>query len=86
MQIDNPNELDEIYDSITYAKSNCVNRMLCEYLGEETFQVRRSRDWNRGHRLLDSHTLSSTLTSEIVCEKKRRPVFRALEEEMEIRE
>ncbi|KAF8387261.1 pam-1 [Pristionchus pacificus] len=38
VQIDNPNELDEIYDSITYAKSNCVNRMLCEYLGEETFQ------------------------------------------------
>ncbi|GMT04611.1 hypothetical protein PENTCL1PPCAC_26785, partial [Pristionchus entomophagus] len=38
VQIDNPNELDEIYDSITYSKSNCVNRMLCEYLGEDTFQ------------------------------------------------
>ncbi|CAJ0921272.1 unnamed protein product, partial [Mesorhabditis belari] len=36
--IDNPNELDEIYDSITYAKSNSVNRMLCFYLGEESFQ------------------------------------------------
>ncbi|GMT03168.1 hypothetical protein PENTCL1PPCAC_25342, partial [Pristionchus entomophagus] len=38
MQIDHPEELDEIYDAITYAKSNCVNRMLYEYLGEETFQ------------------------------------------------
>ena len=38
VEIDNPNELDEIYDSITYAKSNSVNRMLCYYLGEETFQ------------------------------------------------
>jgi aminopeptidase N len=33
--IDNPNELDEIYDNITYAKSNSVNRMLFSYLGEE---------------------------------------------------
>lgn len=38
IEIDNPNELDEIYDNITYAKSNSVNRMLCNYLGEETFQ------------------------------------------------
>uniref|UniRef100_F1KUM7 Aminopeptidase n=1 Tax=Ascaris suum TaxID=6253 RepID=F1KUM7_ASCSU len=38
VEIDNPNELDEIYDSITYAKSNSINRMLCSYLGEETFQ------------------------------------------------
>uniref|UniRef100_A0A915PS54 Aminopeptidase n=1 Tax=Setaria digitata TaxID=48799 RepID=A0A915PS54_9BILA len=38
VEIDNPNELDEIYDSITYAKSNSVNRMLFNYLGEETFQ------------------------------------------------
>ncbi|VDM46294.1 unnamed protein product [Toxocara canis] len=38
VEIDNPNELDEIYDSITYAKSNSVNRMLCSYLGEEAFQ------------------------------------------------
>ncbi|PAV64104.1 hypothetical protein WR25_05612 [Diploscapter pachys] len=38
VEIDNPNELEEIYDSITYAKSNSVNRMLCFYLGEETFQ------------------------------------------------
>ncbi|MCP9257385.1 Aminopeptidase [Dirofilaria immitis] len=38
VEIDNPNELDEIYDSITYAKSNSVNRMLCNYLGEEIFQ------------------------------------------------
>ncbi|VIO88592.1 Peptidase family M1 containing protein [Brugia malayi] len=38
IEIDNPNELDEIYDNITYAKSNSINRMLCNYLGEETFQ------------------------------------------------
>uniref|UniRef100_A0A914USM4 Puromycin-sensitive aminopeptidase n=1 Tax=Plectus sambesii TaxID=2011161 RepID=A0A914USM4_9BILA len=36
--IDNPNELDEIYDSITYAKSNSINRMLFSYLGEEVFR------------------------------------------------
>ncbi|CAJ0564651.1 unnamed protein product, partial [Mesorhabditis spiculigera] len=36
--IENPNELDEIYDSITYAKSNSINRMLCFYLGEEKFK------------------------------------------------
>lgn len=38
VEIDNPNEMDEIYDNITYAKSNSVIRMLCNYLGEETFQ------------------------------------------------
>lgn len=36
--IDNPNELDEIYDSITYAKSNSVIRMLFNYLTEPVFQ------------------------------------------------
>lgn len=43
VEIDNPNELEEIYDSITYAKSNSVNRMLCTYLGEEKFKV---GEWN----------------------------------------
>uniref|UniRef100_A0A1I7XH35 Peptidase_M1 domain-containing protein n=1 Tax=Heterorhabditis bacteriophora TaxID=37862 RepID=A0A1I7XH35_HETBA len=38
VEINNPNELTEIFDSITYAKSNCVIRMLCYYLGETTFQ------------------------------------------------
>lgn len=38
VEIDNPNEIDEIYDNITYAKSNSVIRMLCNYLGEEIFQ------------------------------------------------
>jgi aminopeptidase N len=33
VQIDNPNELDEIYDGITYSKSCAVNRMLCDYIG-----------------------------------------------------
>ncbi|CAD5218167.1 unnamed protein product [Bursaphelenchus okinawaensis] len=39
IEIDNPNELDEIYDSITYAKSNSINRMLYTYLGEERFRA-----------------------------------------------
>jgi puromycin-sensitive aminopeptidase len=38
VHIDNPNELDEIYDSITYAKSNSVIRMLYHYLTEPVFQ------------------------------------------------
>uniref|UniRef100_A0A914GSD8 Aminopeptidase n=1 Tax=Globodera rostochiensis TaxID=31243 RepID=A0A914GSD8_GLORO len=36
--IENPNELDEIYDSISYAKSNSIVRMLFTHLGELTFQ------------------------------------------------
>jgi aminopeptidase N len=36
--ITNPKELDEIYDSITYEKSNSVIRMLMEHLGEPVFQ------------------------------------------------
>ncbi|KAL7069747.1 hypothetical protein ACQ4LE_011147 [Meloidogyne hapla] len=36
--INNPNELEEIYDAITYAKSCSVIRMLFNYLGEPTFQ------------------------------------------------
>ncbi|KHJ81160.1 hypothetical protein OESDEN_19154, partial [Oesophagostomum dentatum] len=39
VEIDNPCELEEIYDNITYAKSNCINRMLFYYLGEPTFQA-----------------------------------------------
>ncbi|VDM52114.1 unnamed protein product [Angiostrongylus costaricensis] len=35
----NPCELEEIYDKITYAKSNAINRMLFHYLGEQTFQA-----------------------------------------------
>ncbi|ETN76612.1 peptidase family M1 [Necator americanus] len=38
VEIDNPCELEEIYDNITYAKSNAINRMLFFYLGEPTFQ------------------------------------------------
>uniref|UniRef100_A0A914CYE7 Puromycin-sensitive aminopeptidase n=1 Tax=Acrobeloides nanus TaxID=290746 RepID=A0A914CYE7_9BILA len=38
VEIDNPNELDEIFDNITYAKSSCLNRMLCYYLSEPVFQ------------------------------------------------
>lgn len=30
--------MDEIYDNITYAKSNSLIRMLCNYLTEEVFQ------------------------------------------------
>ncbi|KAK6042586.1 peptidase family M1 [Cooperia oncophora] len=39
VEIDNPCELEEIYDNITYAKSNAINRMLFYYLGEPTFQA-----------------------------------------------
>ncbi|KJH43794.1 peptidase family M1 [Dictyocaulus viviparus] len=39
VEIDNPCELEEIYDRITYAKSNAINRMLFNYLGESTFQA-----------------------------------------------
>ncbi|KAH7668119.1 CRE-PAM-1 protein, partial [Aphelenchoides avenae] len=38
VEINDPNELEEIYDSITYSKSNSIIRMLCNYLGEATFQ------------------------------------------------
>lgn len=36
--IHDPNELEEIYDAITYKKSNSIIRMLFDYLGEETFR------------------------------------------------
>ncbi|CAD5225948.1 unnamed protein product [Bursaphelenchus xylophilus] len=38
VEISNPNELDEIYDAITYAKACSVNRMLYCYLGAEKYQ------------------------------------------------
>ena len=38
VEINNPNELDEIYDFITYSKSNSLNRMLCNYISEKVFQ------------------------------------------------
>jgi puromycin-sensitive aminopeptidase len=37
--IKSPKELDEIYDSVTYEKSNSVIRMLFEHLGEKTFRA-----------------------------------------------
>ncbi|KAJ1361682.1 pp2a multicopy suppressor [Parelaphostrongylus tenuis] len=39
VEIENPCELEEIYDRITYSKSNAINRMLFHYLGEPTFQA-----------------------------------------------
>ncbi|KAL3120399.1 hypothetical protein niasHT_005720 [Heterodera trifolii] len=36
--IENPNELDEIYDAVTYEKSCSVLRMLFNHLGEPIFQ------------------------------------------------
>lgn len=39
VEIENPCELEEIYDKITYAKSNAINRMLFHYLGESIFQA-----------------------------------------------
>lgn len=39
MPIKTPKDLDEIYDAITYEKSNSVIRMLFEHLGEPTFRA-----------------------------------------------
>uniref|UniRef100_A0A914XGU4 Aminopeptidase n=1 Tax=Plectus sambesii TaxID=2011161 RepID=A0A914XGU4_9BILA len=39
VEINNPNEVDELYDRITYQKGNSINRMLCSYLSEETFRT-----------------------------------------------
>ena len=38
MPIENPNELSEIYDSISYSKASSVIRMLYYHLGENVFQ------------------------------------------------
>jgi hypothetical protein len=56
--IDNPCELDEIYDAITYGKSNSIIRMLFNYLGEPTFQ--------KGLRIyLDKHKYSNAETKDL---------------------
>ena len=36
--VQNPHEIREIFDEITYSKGSSVNRMLEHYLGEETFR------------------------------------------------
>ncbi|MBI4398328.1 MAG: M1 family metallopeptidase, partial [Candidatus Omnitrophica bacterium] len=38
IDVQNPHEIREIFDSITYAKGSVVNRMLEHYLGEEAFR------------------------------------------------
>ncbi|KAL3079369.1 hypothetical protein niasHT_037699 [Heterodera trifolii] len=53
--IDNPNELEEIYDSITYAKSNSIIRMLFNHLGEATFQ-KAIRDYLKKHQYANAET------------------------------
>jgi aminopeptidase N len=56
--IDNPCELDEIYDAITYGKSASIIRMLFNYLGEPTFQ--------KGLRIyLDKHKYSNAETKDL---------------------
>ncbi|CAK5095767.1 unnamed protein product [Meloidogyne enterolobii] len=56
--INNPNELEEIYDAITYAKSCSVIRMLFNYLGEPTFQ--------KGAQIyLDRFKYSNAITSDL---------------------
>jgi len=35
--VNHPNEINEIFDIISYAKGASVIRMLCDYLGQETF-------------------------------------------------
>jgi len=76
--INNPNELDEIYDSITYAKSNSVIRMLCNYLSEPVFkkglQIYLSRFQYKNTQTTDlwdalseaSSKVSSTATTQIL--------------------
>lgn len=39
VEIEDPNELSSIYDSITYEKSNACMNMLFHYLGEEKFRT-----------------------------------------------
>lgn len=35
---DNPDQITELFDSITYSKGSSVIRMLADYMGEEKFQ------------------------------------------------
>lgn len=43
--VESQNQLEEIYDQITYQKSSSINRMLYYYLGEEIFQKGISLFW-----------------------------------------
>jgi len=56
--INNPNELEDIYDVITYDKSNCVIRMLFDYLGEPSFQ-------KGAHIYLDRFKYSNATTEDL---------------------
>lgn len=37
--IDNPSEIDEIFDDISYSKGACAIRMLREYIGDEVIYI-----------------------------------------------
>uniref|UniRef100_A0A0N5CHZ9 Aminopeptidase n=1 Tax=Strongyloides papillosus TaxID=174720 RepID=A0A0N5CHZ9_STREA len=54
--IDNPSELEEIYDAITYQKSNSVLRMLYSHLGEPTFQ-KALRNYIKKHQYSNTVTM-----------------------------
>uniref|UniRef100_A0A0N4ZAG9 Aminopeptidase n=1 Tax=Parastrongyloides trichosuri TaxID=131310 RepID=A0A0N4ZAG9_PARTI len=56
--INNPSELEEIYDAITYQKSNSILRMLYNYLGEPTFQ-KALRTY------IKKHQYSNTVTQDL---------------------
>lgn len=56
--IENPSELEEIYDAITYQKSNSVLRMLYGHLGEPTFQ-KALRNY------IKKHQYSNTVTADL---------------------
>ena len=39
VEVNSPNEIEEIFDDISYAKGGCVLRMLEAYVGEENFRI-----------------------------------------------
>uniref|UniRef100_A0A0N5BM54 Aminopeptidase n=1 Tax=Strongyloides papillosus TaxID=174720 RepID=A0A0N5BM54_STREA len=56
VSIVNPHELEEIYDDITYKKSNSILRMLYVYLGEEIFQ-KALRNYIKKHQYSNTNTI-----------------------------
>ncbi len=58
VEVGHPDEIDEIFDSISYAKGASVIRMLANYLGEKTF-----RDGLRHY--LKKHQYGNALTTDL---------------------
>ena len=40
VEVNSPQEIEEIFDEISYAKGGCVLRMLEAYVGEEKFRFK----------------------------------------------